>query len=539
MTNNVSNTPASHSLKRSWIFQAVPRYFDLTEALKHIRIFRWRIKQFKNDIRAGDDVFLWLAGSKGGMVARGTVITDPQIMEDAPEELPFVKEEDQDEDRLFAAIEIDTVFGQPVQRTKLKTHPVLSSISILKQSRGTNFPLTGDEAETLNALCPRAVLHSVSLVEAFSLFHANPVEQLRVRLRRERAAQLREVLGDWDSVTLDGFNREVWVLESKTLLGGEDIHGKLFDTGPLDNEFADQVAAALDAGTLELHGNYVWRPGSTIYGPRPTNATDEEKLNHVQHALRLLNDPTLSPPEKAIQIASVPGFGFPTATGLVILLHPEEIAIMNKQTEGAFEKLHINYKGFAAFQSAAKQLKSELGADDYLEMDWFLYQINQGMIEIADRKQHEEMLRDIDVQIEANIDNSATVSQTEKEQLVKSRIGQGQFRQNVQQLESSCRVSGVDDARFLIASHIKPWRACNNLERLDGANGLFLSPNIDLLFDRGHISFEDDGTLLIASIIDKETLQSLGVPCDTMNCGQFSPKQRRYLAYHRQHIFID
>ena len=538
MTNNGSNTPASHSLKRSWIFQAVPRYFDLTKALKHIRIFRWRIKQFKNDIRAGDDVFLWLAGSEGGMVARGTVITDPQIMEDAPEELPFVKEEDQDEDRLFAAIEIDTVFDQPVQRTTLKTHPVLSSISILKQTRGTNFPLTGDEAETLNALCPRAVLHGVSLVEAFSLFHATPVEQLRVRLRRERAAQLREVLGDWDSVTLDGFNREVWVLESKTLLGGEDIRGKLFDTGLLDNEFADQVAAALDAGTLELHGNYVWRPGSTIYGSPLTNATDEEKLNHVQHALRLLNDPTLSPSEKAIQIASVPGFGFPTATGLVILLHPEEIAIMNKQTEGAFEKLHINYKGFAAFQSAAKQLKSELGADDYLEMDWFLYQINQGMIEIADRKQHEEMLRDIDVQIEANIDNSATVSQTEKEQLVKSRIGQGQFRQNIQQLESSCRISGVDDARFLIASHIKPWRACNNVERLDGANGLFLSPNIDLLFDRGHISFEDDGTLLIASIIDEETLQSLGVPCDMTNCGQFSPKQRRYLAYHRQHIFI-
>lgn len=104
-----TTTAEPHPGKRSWIFQAVPRYFDLTEALKHIRIFRWRIEQFKNDIRAGDDVFLWLAGSEGGMVARGRVITDPQIMEDAPEELPFVKEEDQDEDRFFAAIEIDTV----------------------------------------------------------------------------------------------------------------------------------------------------------------------------------------------------------------------------------------------------------------------------------------------------------------------------------------------------------------------------------------------------------------------------------------------
>ncbi|MCC9604570.1 EVE domain-containing protein [Blastopirellula sp. JC732] len=528
----------THPEKRSWIFQAIPQYFDLNEALKHIRIFRWRIKQFKNEIRAGDDVFLWLAGSDGGVVARGTVVTDPLDMEDSQEELPFVKEADKDKDRLSAAVEINTVFGVPVQREDLKAHPVLSSISILKQSRGTNFALTEDEADSLDALCPRSELHGASLFEAFSLFHATPVEQLRVRIRRERAAQLREFLGDIDGITLDGFNREVWVLESATLLGGEDIRGALFDSSLLDNEFAVQVAVALDAGDLELHGNYVWRPGSTVYGSPLANVTDQEKLSHVKHALRLLNDPTLSPSEKVVQIESVPGFGFPTATGLVILLHPEEIAIMNKQTEGVFEKLRVNCKGFAAFQAAASQLRSELGADDYLELDWFLYQINQGMIEVADREQHEKMLRDIDCQIEASIEKSTAVNQTEKEQLVKSRIGQGQFRHNIQKLELSCRVSGVDDVRFLIASHIKPWRACDNVERLDGANGLFLSPNIDLLFDRGHISFEDDGTLLIASVVDEKTLRSLGVPSDMTNCGHFSSKQKRYLAYHRQHVFL-
>lgn len=536
---NTASIPASHSERRSWIFQAVPAYFDLVEALKHIRLFRWRIKRYKEKIRAGDNAFLWLSGSGGGLIARGTVITDPQFMKDAPEELPFVKEEDksEDEDMLFAAIEIDTVFHQPVHRETFKNHPVLSSISILNQPQGTNFSLTENQAESLNALCPRAAISGFSLAKAFAMFHKTPTEQLRVRLRRERAVQLRELLADFENMDLDRFNREVWVLESSTIHGGVDIRGKLFDSSLLEKEFAEQIAAALDAGTLELHGNYVWRPGTSIYGSPLTNVTNEEKLNHVRYALRMLNDSTKSPAEKAVDIESVPGFGFPTATGLVILLHPDDIAIMNKQTEGAFKKLRISYKGFAEFQLAAKHLKSDLGADDYLEMDWFLYQINTGMIEFEDRELHEKMLRDIDEQIEVNIANSSTVSPTEKEQLVKSRIGQGLFRKNIQQLETACRVSGVSDPRFLIASHIKPWRTCNNVERLDGANGLFLSPNIDLLFDRGYISFEDDGKLLVASVVDEETLFPLGVPCGMVNCGEFSSKQKQYLAYHRQHIF--
>ena len=68
--------------------------------------------------------------------------------------------------------------------------------------------------------------------------------------------------------------------------------------------------------------------------------------------------------------------------------------------------------------------------------------------------------------------------------------------------------------------------------------GLFLSPNIDLLFDRGHISFDDDGTLLVASGLDATTLESLGVPLEQTKCGEFSANQKKYLAYHRQHIFL-
>jgi hypothetical protein len=129
---------------------------------------------------------------------------------------------------------------------------------------------------------------------------------------------------------------------------------------------------------------------------------------------------------------------------------------------------------------------------------------------------------------------------TEKEQLVTTRLGQERFRENVQNIEKACRISGVADHRFLIASHIKPWRDSNNHERLDGENGLLLTRNIDHLFDQGFISFADDGTLLISPVADKACLRKLGVPVDgPTNVGKFTPKQREYLSFHRQNIFRD
>jgi len=87
--------------------------------------------------------------------------------------------------------------------------------------------------------------------------------------------------------------------------------------------------------------------------------------------------------------------------------------------------------------------------------------------------------------------NNAEIESTEKDQLIKARKGQGKFRQNVERIEKKCRVTGVVEKNMLIASHIKPWKLSSNIERLDGNNGLLLSPHIDKLFDLGWISFSD------------------------------------------------
>jgi putative restriction endonuclease len=84
-------------------------------------------------------------------------------------------------------------------------------------------------------------------------------------------------------------------------------------------------------------------------------------------------------------------------------------------------------------------------------------------------------------------DSEATsdIAPTFKEQVVKARRGQGVFRSSVLLTETECRVTRVSDPKHLRASHIKPWRDATDSERLNGSNGLLLSPHIDHLFDQG------------------------------------------------------
>lgn len=94
----------------------------------------------------------------------------------------------------------------------------------------------------------------------------------------------------------------------------------------------------------------------------------------------------------------------------------------------------------------------------------------------------------------------------------------------------------MTNLRHLRASHIKPWRASSTFEKLDGNNGLLLSPHIDHLFDQGFISFTDDGILLISSKVDVDTLIHWGIEVEG-GYGSFRPKQLPYLAFHREFVF--
>jgi hypothetical protein len=115
------------------------------------------------------------------------------------------------------------------------------------------------------------------------------------------------------------------------------------------------------------------------------------------------------------------------------------------------------------------------------------------------------------IRLRTTISSSPQLAETEKQALVTSRIGQGVFKEDVWAVETSCRVTGVADPNHLIGSHIKPWCHSDNKERLDGENGLLLTPSIDHLFDKGHISFQDSGLLLISPRADRDSLARMGV----------------------------
>lgn len=143
--------------------------------------------------------------------------------------------------------------------------------------------------------------------------------------------------------------------------------------------------------------------------------------------------------------------------------------------------------------------------------------------------------------IENAIDNDASIASTEREALIMARRGQGLFRQRVARIERMCRVTKVDNPAHLRASHAKPWRDCvNNDERLDGENGLLLTPSIDHLFDRGFITFEDSGELVISPIAHLPSLKRMGVPIqESLNVGGFTAGQKQYLDYHRTSVFLE
>jgi hypothetical protein len=127
------------------------------------------------------------------------------------------------------------------------------------------------------------------------------------------------------------------------------------------------------------------------------------------------------------------------------------------------------------------------------------------------------------------------IQETVKLRLVKSRNGQGIFKDRLKEIEQGCRVTKLTDVQYLIASHIKPWVKSNDFEKLDGNNGLLLSPHVDKLFDNGYISFEDEGSMITSPHLNINTLELWSINKNE-NIGSFNNEQRKYLHYHRNNV---
>lgn len=130
------------------------------------------------------------------------------------------------------------------------------------------------------------------------------------------------------------------------------------------------------------------------------------------------------------------------------------------------------------------------------------------------------------------------VESTVRQVVTTVRTKQDLFRRRLTSIERGCRLTNVYDLRFLRASHIKPWAASDDRERVDRNNGLLLTPSADLLFDHGWISFGDGGRLLVSDGLPEEISEKVGLDLSQgRDCGAFTPEQRGFLEYHRDCVF--
>lgn len=150
---------------------------------------------------------------------------------------------------------------------------------------------------------------------------------------------------------------------------------------------------------------------------------------------------------------------------------------------------------------------------------------------VAEQPQIETALAELRVEHDAGF-----IANTEYEALVKARCGQGNFREKLILHWGRCAVTGCGELALLRASHIKPWRMSTNAERLDPYNGLLLAPNLDAAFDRGFLSFDDDGSAKISERLKSVDRKRLGL-FGQLSLRHVDKKHLPYLRFHRENVF--
>ena len=171
--------------------------------------------------------------------------------------------------------------------------------------------------------------------------------------------------------------------------------------------------------------------------------------------------------------------------------------------------------------------------------------VNTNGIEIASGTEFEELCsrirevvnhipNDFDADESQEFDPALDKEDTESEALVKERRGQEKYRKRLEQLwDSRCAVTSVGIPEVLRASHAKPWKDCaTGQERLDPYNGFLLNANLDALFDKFLISFDDDGHILISPRLPMSDLEKMGITAD-LQLRRIDHRHLPYLAYHR------
>jgi hypothetical protein len=244
--------------KPTWIFQANPKYFDLTGALKELKGISWLVQQYKKEIKAGDKVYLWEAGKDAGIVALAQVLTDPEETYETEIEKKFNRVEDKfDGERLRVVLNILETFETRIKREELLSHPILEKLAIITFPNATNFALTPEQAQALwNFIKHRQTPQQIKTIITQTLNPSYPLNQLADDLLIEET-----IIGSW----IKGIERK-----GQVILYGPPGTGKTFTA----EKVAKHLVAEGDGFTeiVQFHPAYAYE--DFIQGLRPKPRKD-------------------------------------------------------------------------------------------------------------------------------------------------------------------------------------------------------------------------------------------------------------------------
>jgi hypothetical protein len=200
----------------------------------------------------------------------------------------------------------------------------------------------------------------------------------------------------------------------------------------------------------------------------------------------------------------------------------------------ALELLGVNFKtshqcsweNYSAFVAILAELKTMLA--EALAVEVSLLDAHSFAWILAGQMERENKLADVEEYL--------SLSSSEREAIIKARIGQGRFRQSLIDFWGACAVTNCQETPLLSASHIKPWSIASLAERLSLYNGLLLSPALNTCFDSGYVSFDDDGKIILSTRLKTGDAAALGIHRD-MRLRRIEPEHSKYLAYHREYVF--
>jgi hypothetical protein len=212
----VTDLPEGADSRQAWLFQSNPEYYDLDRALRELPAIEWTVRGRPALVHAGDRAYIWRAGRQAGVVAVGTVLTEPAESAPRPTERPYWRQPDRygfDQVEPRIRVSIDRIVEPPLLRATLKEDRVLANLQVIRSPRGTVYEVPPEHELRLQELLGDRQDQMLPRRDAKPVAPPEPLptelEELHEQLRRKRQVILQGPpgVGNRGSVQRGGIQR--------------------------------------------------------------------------------------------------------------------------------------------------------------------------------------------------------------------------------------------------------------------------------------------------------------------------------------------